>query len=285
MNKESVAGSSQTFFNARLTNIEYGQIPVNRELLRNMSLLIDLLQPRVSKTPLFRLGAQGDGGYVIAPVFESKVCLNLGVGFNVSSDLDLLGRGFKIYAIDGTVQNPFPGEIEYKFIKKNVGYDRNNESNTDLGAIFSEHSDLNQVDLILMDIEGWEYRVLSEELGLIAKAKQIVVEFHGLELVGDILFAERFVTILEKLSKTHLPVHVHANNSGGGLPVGGATWPTILEVTFLINELCTFEVNYGQFPSDIDYPNVDIRPDLDLSPFFGKNRSYASLARTILDLE
>lgn len=284
MNKESVDASSQVFFKARLTNVEYGQVPVTREILRNMSLIIDLLQPHKTKTPLFRLGAQKDGGYVIASAFESKVCLNIGVGFEISSDLDLLGKGFKIYAIDGTVPNPLPQESGYIFIRKNVGYTKSNELTTDLESIFREHKDLGQVDLILIDIEGWEYKVLHEELDLIAKAKQIVIEFHGLELMGDTEFTERFKSILKKLSKTHLPVHVHANNSGGGLSVGGASWPTILEVTFLLNELCTSEINYGPFPSEIDYPNVDLRPDLDLNPFFGKNRSYASLARTILDL-
>jgi hypothetical protein len=283
MNSESVSDSSQALFNARLTNIEYGQIPASRELLKNLSHVIDLLQPRVTKMPLFRLGAQGDGGYVLAPAFESKICVNLGVGFEVSADRDLLGRGFKVYAIDGTVQNPFPKENGYTFIRKNVGYDRSNELNTDLNSIFRQHSDLGQVDLILIDIEGWEYKVLHEELDLIAKSKQIVIEFHGLELIGDSQFAERFVDILEKLSETHLPVHIHANNSGGGLPVGGANWPTILEVTFLEKISCTSEINYGPFPSDIDYPNVNLRPDMDLNPLFGKNKSYASLARTILD--
>lgn len=285
MNKESVDASSQVLLNARLTNVEYGQVPVTREILRNMSLIIDLLQPHITKTPLFRLGAQKDGGYVIASAFESKVCLNIGVGFEISSDLDLLGKGFKIYAIDGTVPNPLPQESEYKFIRKNIGYAKNKALTTDLESIFREHKDLGQVDLILIDIEGSEYKVLHEELDFIAKAKQIVIEFHGLELMGDTEFTERFKSILKKLSKTHSPVHVHANNSGGGLPVGGANWPTILEVTFLLNELCTSEINYGPFPSEIDYPNVDLRPDLDLNPFFGKNRSYASLARNILDLE
>jgi hypothetical protein len=284
MNSASVPDSSQALFNARLTNIEYGQIPVNRELLKNMSLIIDLLQPRITKMPLFRLGARGDGGYVLAPAFESKICLNLGVGFEVSADLDLLGRGFKIYAIDGTVPNPLPQENGYKFIRKNVGYDRSNELTTDLDSIFRQHNDLSQVDLILIDIEGWGYKVLHEELNLIVKSKQVVIEFHGLEMIGDSQFAEHFKSILKKLSKTHLPVHVHANNSGGGLPIGGASWPTILEVTFLLNELCSSEINFGPFPSYMDYPNVDLRPDLDLNPFFGKNKSYASLARTILDL-
>ena len=285
MNSPSVPDSSQALSDARLTNLEYRQIPVSRALLKSMSHFIDLLQPRITKMPLFRLGARGDGGYVLAPAFESKICLNLGVGFEVSADLDLLGRGFKIYAIDGTVPNPLPREDSYKFIGKNVGYDPSNELTTNLDSVFRQHRDLIQVDLILIDIEGWEYEVLREEIDLIAKAKQIVIEFHGLELLGDTQFTERFISILKKLSNTHSPVHVHANNSGGGLPVGGANWPTILEVTFLLNDLCSSEINYGPFPSELDYPNVGVRPDLDLNPFFGKNKSYASLARTILNLD
>jgi FkbM family methyltransferase len=277
--------SSQNSFNARLTNVEYYQVALKGDFLRNLSSIIQLLQPRLAATSLIRLGCQGDGGYVIASVFDSKICLNLGVGDEVSSDLDLLHRGFKIYAIDGTVTNPLPEESKYIFIAKNIGYTKSNESTTDLKTIFREHPDLEKVDLVLLDIEGWEYKVFQEELEFIAKTKQLVVEFHGLELIADYEFSEQFIDILKRLSKTHKPIHVHANNSGGTLPIGGASWPTILEVTFLMNELCTSEISHGPFPSAIDFPNVDVRPDVDLSPFFGQSRSYASLVRTILDLD
>jgi len=272
-------------FNFRLTNVEYHQMALTEDFLRNLSLTIQLLQPHFTAIPLIRLGNQSDGGYVIASVFDSKICLNLGVGYEVSSDLDLLQRGFTVFAVDGTVPNPLPEESEYKFVGKNISYNTSNESTTDLKTIFREHPDLNKVDLILIDIEGWEYKVFQEELDLIAKTKQLVVEFHGLELMADYKFSERLIDILSRLSMTHKPIHVHANNSGGTLPVGGASWPTILEVTFLMNELCTSKINHGPFPSAIDFPNVEVRPDVDLSPFFGQRRSYASLARTILGLD
>jgi hypothetical protein len=68
------------------------------------------------------------------------------------------------------------------------------------------------------------------------------------------------------------------------LPLGGASWPTILEVTFLLNEFCTEELNYGPFPGTLDYPNVNLRPDIDLAPFYGLEKSYASLSRSILGI-
>jgi hypothetical protein len=271
-------------FESRLTNVEYNQILVTGDFLRNISQVIQLTQPHITKMPLIRIGKNGDGGYVIAPVVESKLCLNLGVGFEVSADLDLIGRDFKIYAFDGTVPNPLPEASSYTFIQKNIGYTDSEDTITNLQEIFNAYPDLNHLDLVLLDIEGHEYRVLREELEFITKAKQIVVEFHGLELLADFDFAEDFIKTLNELSKTHMPIHAHANNSGGELPLGGASWPTILEVTFLLKEFCTENVNYGPFPGTLDYPNVDLRPDINLTPFYGLHKSYAVLVRTILGL-
>jgi hypothetical protein len=276
--------STQAVFNARMTNVEYHQIPLTADFLKNLSSIIQLLQPRSTPTPLRRLGGQGDGGYVISPIFDSKICLNLGVGDEISSDLDLLNQGFKIFAVDGTVPNPLPNESSYVFTRKNIGYSKHRDLNTDLQTIFHEHNELNNLDLILIDIEGWEYGVFQQEIAWISKARQFAVEFHGLDLIADNQFSEQFIGILRNISKTHTPIHVHANNSGGVLPVGGANWPTILEATFLINELCSSEINYGPFPTNLDFPNVEVRPDVDLNPFFGKQKSYASLSRTVLHL-
>lgn len=282
MDKEEVQKTQ--FFDARLANLEYTQILVSRDFLNDLSQLIELTQPLITKQALFRLGQNSDGGYVLSPEFQSRLCLNLGVGYEVTADLDLISRGFKLYAFDGTVPNPLPGEAAYSFIQKNIGYTKGDDGITNLANIFSEHPELNEVDLILLDIEGHEHEVLKNELNYVVKANQVVVEFHGLDLLGDHQFAAGLIKILKKLSKTHSPIHVHANNSGGAIHLGSASWPTILEVTFLKHEFCTSELNYGPYPTPIDFPNVDVRPDMDLNPFYGQNKSYAPLTRTILGL-
>jgi hypothetical protein len=267
---------------ARIANVEYTQTPVSRTLLDDLGQIIELTQPVFAKKELVRLGQNADGGYVLSPDFESKLCLNLGVGYEVTTDLDLIDRGFELFAFDGTVPNPLTDQINYHFTQKNIGYQRDNDSLTNLEKIFKDYPKLSQVDLILIDIEGHEYEVLKKELPFVTKAKQVVIEFHGLELLGDREFSAGFIQILNKFSKTHSPIHIHGNNSGGSLLLGGGSWPTILEVTFLKREYCTSEINYGPFPTVLDFPNVDIRPDLDLSPFYGVDKNYASLARTVL---
>ena len=177
------------FINERLTNVEFIQTLVSRQFLTDLSYVIALTQPTYAKKDLFRLGQNADGGYVLAPEFQANLCLNLGVGYEVTADLDLIGLGFKIFAFDGTVPNPLPGEISYVFTQKNIGYSKGDQKVIDLRTVFGENPELEDLDLILMDIEGHEYEVLKKELSFITKAKQIVVEFHGLELLGDERFA------------------------------------------------------------------------------------------------
>jgi hypothetical protein len=272
-------------FESRLTNVEYNQILLTKEFLQNISTVLKLTQPRIAKIPLTRIGINGDGGYVVGEVSQSKLCLNLGVGIQVSADLDLLSQNFRIHAFDGSVTNPLPNEPMFNFIQKNIGYSKDAGVTTTLQEIFSDHPELEHLDLLMIDIEGNEHQVLNEELAFIIKAKQIVVEFHGLELLADSEYSKNLIEALTKLLETHYPIHVHANNSGGVLPLGRASWPTILEVTFLRKEFCTNDLNYGPFPGHLDYPNVDLRPDIDLAPFYGLYKSYASLSRSILAID
>jgi len=267
---------------SRLTNVEYHQSLLSKDILQNISKVIELTQPRIAKVPLNRIGRNGDGGYVVGEVSQSKVCLNLGVGIEVSADLDLISQNFKIYAFDGSVPNPLPNEPLFYFIQKNIGYSKDAGVTISLQEIFSDYPELEHLDLLMLDIEGNEHQVLNEEIAFIIKAKQIVVEFHGLELLADNGFSKNLIKVLSKLSESHYPINVHANNSGGTIPVGGASWPTILEVTFLRKEFCTKDLNYGPFPGPLDYPNVDLRPDIDLVPFYGYDKTFSRLARTIL---
>jgi hypothetical protein len=269
---------------ARLANLEYNQTLVNRNFLQAITSIIELSQPRIAKSNLIRVGQNADGGYVISPEFHSYVCLNLGVGYEVTADIDLIQRGFEIFAFDGTVPNPLPEETSYHFHQKNIGYEKKDERYINLQRIFQTYFKLQNLDVLLIDIEGHEYKILERELNFVTQAKQIVVEFHGLELLGDEQFSERLVSILNKLMKSHYPIHIHANNAGGVLPIGGASWPTILEITFLAKEYCSNVISFGPFPTALDFPNTLARPDVDLTPFYGMEKNYASLARTVLGL-
>jgi hypothetical protein len=63
--------------------------------------------------------------------------------------------------------------------------------------------------------------------------------------------------------------------------MAGGEWPTLLEVTFLRNAECINTRNFGPFPTNLDFPNTSLRPDIDLNPFFGASPSYLQLVKLI----
>ena len=268
--------------NNRIANLEYSIQPTNFMFLNTLETVIEYLNPYTAKCELVRIGSYSDGGYVIASLSQisSKNCINLGVGNEVSADIDLLNLGCQILAVDGTVDNPMPQEARYKFVKSNVGYICG-AGNKSLKSILKEHNWKKELEIVLIDIEGFEYQLLQNDWKSISRARQIVIEFHGLELLGDQGFSQQFVHLLKTINRTHNVVHIHGNNAGPAIPVGGASWPTIVEVTFLTKKEVLSERNFGPFPSLLDASNTGLRPDINLNPFFGINPTYSQLARNI----
>lgn len=259
----------------------------SRETVRNIEELIMLTGPMKIKVDKIRIGNFGDGGYVLAPLNQDfEFVLNLGVGSEISADLDLIRQGYKIIAVDGTVGNPLNNEISgnYIFIQKNIGYE-SDENVVSLSQIYRV-SQLSQTPgLALIDIEGGEYQLLKYEWPLLSQIPQMVIEFHGLELIIDSNFAEGFLGMLRVISKTHVPVHIHGNNSGNLLNLSGGLFPTILEITYLSrnSQVLTNQRDFGPFPSELDYPNLLGIADIDLSPFYGLKPTYLELARRLLN--
>jgi len=272
---------------SRLANVEYRTIPTEFSFVREFDQVISLLAPVLPLKELTRIGRLGDGGYVVENEFTSKIikrAINLGVGMEFSADLHLLDLNFNILAIDGTVTNPIPFDDRYIFIQKNIGYIKGNQlpPATSYLDLIREADWSPEIDLLLIDIEGSEYGLLSREIETLQHARQIVIEFHGLELLGDEFFMNFFIEVLQKLRLTHSPIHIHGNNSGNGIFMAGCEWPTILEVTFLKKEFCTSKRNYGPFPSVNDYPNSSARPDIELNSFFSESPNFLRLSRNIM---
>jgi hypothetical protein len=281
---EPIESKTNNLLSERIANLEYGQHFISRNVIETLVSFVRLTSPVMSKSPLIRIGGKHDGGYVVSDAFENKKAVSLGVGYEVSADLDLLERGFSIIAADGTVPNPFPYEQRYTFIPKNIGYNRNSMEITNLADILTNFGTKRDIELLLIDVEGHEYSILENELSIASNARQIVIEFHGLELLGDADFSNRIIRLISELRITHSPIHIHANNAGGGINLGGAIWPTIVEVTFAQNDLCESVRNFGPFPASLDFPNINSRPDMDLIPFYGKNPNFGQLTKAILGI-
>jgi hypothetical protein len=275
-------------FQPRVSNLEYRTGLIDFNFVRNFASLIELLSPYQTKLELVRLGRESDGGYVVAqlPIKDLKFqAITLGVGDEITADQTLLSQGYTIFAVDGTVDNPLQEDIKFHFHKSNIGYKVNTYPTEITYEKLLHQNDLDaSVDLLMIDIEGSEYQLLSKELEKISKARQIVVEFHGLELLGDNDFLESVIRIFIRMNETHQVVHIHGNNSGSGISFAGTEWPSIIEVTFLQKKYCKKIRNYGPFPGKLDYPNSNNRPDIDLNPFFSEVPTYLILSRRISKL-
>jgi|688.fasta_scaffold27296_2 hypothetical protein len=262
-----------------LSNLEMAISPLSVEHLNRIKWMTQTLQPVQSPFEMIRIGKPADGGYVVAPPIIGGTTLSLGVGDEISADITLIQEfNHSVYAFDPYVERPIEAPLEFKFHKIGLGSQTNRES----GNLYFEdiHSIMSKLPMIpnlaLIDIEGSEWE-LANSFEAISQIPQIVIEMHELDLIVDDSKFVQIKKLLTKIIKTHLPVHVHANNDGSTVRLAGAVWPSILEVTFLtrtqLSELST-NYNFGPWPGKLDYPNSPKRPDLDLQPFFGPIATY-----------
>lgn len=285
MNKSKLTeiSNEQKSLNARLSNVEFAVNFVDVIFCHDFDRIIALFAPMSHLAKEFRVGSLSDGGYVICePLSEHPRIISLGLGFEVSAEAALLELGWQTIAADGSVENPFPNNSNFRFLNSHI---TSHEIPHVTTRTFNEFVGLfgwdTAVEVIKIDIEGGEYNLLLKNLSNLQHARQLVIEFHGLELLGDQKFRDILIDLLENLHQTHKPIHVHGNNGAPGIKMAGGEWPTLLEVTFLRKDECTDARNFGPFPSALDFPNTSLRPDIDLNPFFAPVPTYLQLVKLI----
>ena len=123
--------------------------------------LLNKLQPVSCNKELIRLGAIGDGGYLVPDdLAEIEACFSPGVGFDSVFEKDCADRGMKVFLADGSVEKPTQSHELFVFTKKHIGILTNDKFMTIDDWVKLSWPD-SQGDLLLqMDIEGSEYEVL-----------------------------------------------------------------------------------------------------------------------------
>jgi len=223
-----------------------------------------------------RLGNKEDGGYVIGDINHKYNCyISCGINREESFTRDFLNEynyiiKEKSYGFDGTIlEYPIQYTKNIKFIKKNIN-NFDDDYNTTLLDILNNNSNI----FIKMDIEGWEYTWLEyyENKTLLNNISQMVIEFHGLNennyladgcKVPVELNNLRKIKVFKILSKYFYIIHVHGNNwcqVKNGIP-------NVLEITFLNKKFFNKipELNKTPFPIDIDFPNTNKFPEINLN--------------------
>ena len=214
--------------------------------------------------PMVRIGRKNDGGYVMADSFDGKrVAYSFGIANDVSWDEDMASRGFDVYMYDHTIERLPKENKRFHFHKIGLGgkTDCENPSLKTLAQLIDENNHIGECHMILkIDIEGNEWAVLRDlEDETLRKFSQIVFEFHNLTSPK---MEEIIREAVAKLNRTHQLVHLHPNNYGGYLQLGGAVLPELVEATYLLREEYQFQNQAGGLPSPLDEPNCEYLPDI-----------------------
>lgn len=212
----------------------------------------------------YRLGRDGDGGYVVCDLpCTYDLLLSGGVNDDISFEVAFCSLNPQVpcVAFDGTVDGLPEKHPNITFFKKNIGA-LNSE------ALTNWHEYLNKFQniFIKMDIEGHEFPWLnSVSLDQLRNVAQIVMEFHH---PNSPFHQQQF----DKLNQTHYLVHFHGNNCSQELTIHkGVAVPNVFEVTYVNKKFFRAmpSLNTVKLPMELDQINNSHHPDfsIDYAPF------------------
>lgn len=243
-----------------------GAVVVNlpgAEMAARAKRVLSLLRPvSVVGGRMIRRGRDQDGGYVILDALKPECPIySLGVGWEVSFDLELAELGHPIFQYDHTVDGPPIDHPNFHFRKQAI-----DTGEGSLKKILQRNRHFFNHDLFLnMDIEGHEFEVIpSTPQATLDRFSQIVIEIHWLTKISDDQYYARVIETLQTLRRSHEVIHVHANNWGYFGNLGGVGLPDSFELTLVKRSLHSFECCEKDFPTELDRPCNPDRPDYPL---------------------
>ena len=236
----------------------------------DVSKIIKKLLPYETGIKLIRLGEDSDGGYLIPNDLDNiDKNYSAGVGSLTKFENDLL----KIYKINSKMldfnninQDILPKNSE--FLKKKLSLFSNENQITINDWIDDEHEEI----ILKIDIEGDEYinlaSITNEKL---TKVRILIVEFHDLRNLKNLIFLRNFDKIISKLNHFFYPCHLHINNMSKVKNIAGFKVPDMLEITFIRKDrIKNFDLKYSKLPNKLDKKTVKDKEEiiLDRSWYF-----------------
>ena len=235
--------------------------------------LIKKMKPVSINKKLIRLGDDNDGGYVVPNDFkEVKFCFSAGVGNLIKFEQDCLNKfNIKSFLCDyNNIKNPRIINC-FDFTKKKISVINTNDNLTLNKWI--KNKNINDNEFILkIDIEGSEYETLlniSDEN--LQKTRILIVEFHRLRDIRNVLFYQIFNSVLDRLLDNFYIVHLHPNNAGKNIKIHEFNIPDLMEITFIKkNRVKKKSKKHISYPLSIDQKCVLEKEDIFLDTYWYK---------------
>ncbi len=233
--------------------------------------LLNLIRPwQIASDVKVRLGSDGDGGYVMPSSSQrSNAVLSIGIGDEVSFDNQLAALGARVLQFDHTIPASPSSHPRITFHKLGWG-------ERDQGPFLSLRTMMQMMDwdeavhpILKFDTEGAEWDCLggaaTEDL---ARFEVLAGEFHDFQNLVNRDYFDKAYAVFSKLALTHHVVHMHANNAGGMVMLGGIPFPRLLELTYLRKDAALFSGHSAEpIPGPLDRPNVKQLPEIYLRAF------------------
>lgn len=248
------------------------------KVIKNEKLIKQLRSLKIYKTDLTlkRVGPINDGGYILPSNLSSvDFCISPGVAASFEFERQLK-KDWNIDSIliDGTLEKSLAEKIEslneFKFIKKNLA-NKDTKNHISIDHLLKS---LEGKKLILqMDIEGYEYEILSniKEKNL-KQFDHLIVEFHDFFQIKKGIFNRKLFKIINKVNKYFTLVHIHPNNCCGVFEINSINIPNVFEVTFVNNSLLKYKkIENLNLPHPEDSPNLAYKNEILLDKFFYNN--------------
>jgi hypothetical protein len=212
-----------------------------------------------------RMGSKGDGGYVLLDDLDSvNIVYSVGIGSQVSFDLDLADMGKEIFQFDHTIDGPPLKHPKFHFFKQGIG-----SASDEAALLFTLAYQIQRLghegrsDMILkVDIEGAELEVFSAmPQDVLRQFRQIIMEVHSLQRLNDAVYRAAFLTAFSNINSDFTLFHVHANNYSPLGLVDGYTVADVLELSYVRSDLVERVASKTVYPTVLDFPNWPPRPD------------------------
>ncbi len=238
--------------------------------MNNFSKILEKLRPFKTNKKLVRIGGDGDGAYLIPDDLHGIAAVfSPGIGHTSKFEIDIFERyGINSHLLDDSVEGPINFPNYLSFTKKRLSY-YSDENNVTLSDWVLEKYSGNDDLLLQIDIEGAEYEsliVIEDEF--FKRFRIIAIELHFMgDIINERLFGPVFSSIVDKLTRYHIPVHVHPNNYGGIVDLFGTQIISAMEFTFLRKDRCLV-IGPAEIPHPEDRPNNPNAVDFYLPPIF-----------------
>ncbi len=240
------------------------------KIARRISRLGGMLTPgTVEGHRKIRVGHQYDGGYVMIDDWQGvRGAISIGIGDNDAWDLEMSSRDIPVAQFDHTIVAAPTAGSGMAWHCVGIGPDDTERLRTLRSIVrladFPDEGDL----LLKLDAEAAEWESLqSEAVAPLGRFRQMIIEFHWFDRIADDAWFDVACRTIERIRRSHAPVHVHANNGVSMLLLGGISFPRVLEVTFVRKDCYVLTASDELFPTALDSPCHHGRPDHFLGRF------------------